>query len=77
MDIGVAIEVMLQALKLINTEVGDPIKKQALSLKQDWATEISKPYDQIDDARLDSIRSEFLRLVSVYGAAVEGQVAKT
>lgn len=77
MDITVALQVLLEGLKLLETAVGDPIKKEALSLQTDWDIELGKPYDQIDDARLDSIRGEFMRIVQLYSTAIEGQVTKT
>lgn len=65
------LDVILVSLKFIDRYSQDRIRLEILELNQDYAEELSKPYDQIDDARLHSIRMRLDGIADLYRAAAQ------
>lgn len=73
MIVSTIIELITVSLKFIDRERADRIKIKILNLKEAYRDEISKEYDSIDHAAIDSIRAELRDIVQLYCAAAQGQ----
>jgi|GEM_PF-6825547 hypothetical protein len=67
------LEIILVGLKFLDRLDQDKIKKEILGLQNDYAQELSKDYDSIDDARLYSLRLRLTGIVQLYCSAAQGQ----
>jgi hypothetical protein len=65
------LEIILVGLKFIDRASQDKIKNEILELQTDYAAELSKEYDQIDDGRLYSLRLRLDSIISLYCAAAK------
>lgn len=65
------------SLRLVEKSLADRIKNEILSLRSDYAEELGKPFDQIDDDKLYSIRLRINGIVQLYTSAIEGSDTKT
>lgn len=64
------------SLHLIDQYEADKIKNEIASLRSDYAEELSKPYDDIDDARLYSIKLRLNGIVQLYSTAAQSAGTK-
>ena len=65
------LEIILVGLKFIDRASQDKIKNEILGLQTDYAAELSKEYDQIDDGRLYSLRLRLDSIISLYCSAAK------
>lgn len=71
-----ALEAIVIGLRFLDRESQVRIASEMVSLKQDYEQELAKPYNEIDDARLHSIRMRLDGIISIYRAAAQGSCAK-
>jgi hypothetical protein len=69
------LDIILVGLRFLDRVSQDKIKKEILGLQTDYAAELSKPYDQIDDARLYSLKLRLDGIVQLYCSAAQGSDA--
>ncbi len=70
--VNTILEIVLIGLKFLERADQDKIRKEILELRTQYATELAKPENQIDDALLDSISAHLVRILSLYRSAIEG-----
>ena len=70
------LKIILVSLHLIEKAQADKIKNEILSLQTDYAEEWGKPYEEIDDARLHSIKLRLDGIIQLYSAAAQGTPTK-
>lgn len=70
------LEAIVIGLRFLDRESQIAIASEIVNLKQDYEQELAKPYTEIDDARLHSIRMRLDGIISIYRAAAQGSGIK-
>lgn len=70
--IEAVLEAIVIGLRFLDRDSQIRIASEMVSLKQDYEQELAKPYNEIDDARLHSIRMRLDGIIAIYRAAAQG-----